>query len=564
MKRFVLSLVAAGSALALVAGARAAEAPAGSAAPMVPGNPPAANQSAPQALTGPQVGSPAPDFSLKTIDGRTVTLQSFRGKTLVINVWATWCPPCREEMPDLIASYPKLAAKNVQFLGVDTTEEAPTVRAYALAKNVPYPLGVDADKAFETAYDVQYFPTTYVVDPQGILRARYIDIIAPSQLVEITAAAAEGRSITLTSPQQDKIDALLTEGTPTFTGNAAAIVADAKKADEIIAKADELLDASDPASGNPTDLLKTRSEQAALRDRAIAALAPVAKSDADKELLARMRGDAASVREQWSDARDQYQSAVALDPKDDDALSGLAYAAGRLKQYDLAIDADLKLAALDPADAGPLIDLGLAYGAMKRFDDAYAAFAKATALGEAAVAAKPGDAHALRVLASAYLWSGRTHARGGDTAGARAQFELALATAAKLPADNSRHDMDLEEAQEGVLALDLTSSSKTTLSLAPWTGAELPGSVPNTIKYRLVVAGAAGKSVALHAADVPKGWVASFCTDRVCAPFKVSVAIPASGVKIIEFQLVPPVANAAPGKVRVIGTDGAATSSATT
>jgi hypothetical protein len=211
-----------------------------------------------------------------------------------------------------------------------------------------------------------------------------------------------------------------------------------------------------------------------------------------------------------------------------------------------------------------LIDLGLAYASVKHFDDSYATFAKATALGEAHVQAKPHDVHALRLLASAHLYAGRTYVKGGDPAGARAQFEAAVATASKLPASDSRHDMDLEEGQEAIVALSLTSPAKTSLSLAPWTGAELPGSVPNTIKYRLVVAGTAGKNVALSAADVPKGWVASFCTDRICAPFKVSVDIPASGVKIIEFQLVPPEKNAAPGKVRVIGTDGGETSSVTT
>ena len=62
------------------------------------------------ALTGPQLGSPAPDFHLRTVDGKPVALADFRGKTLVINEWATWCPPCREETPDLIASAKKLGA----------------------------------------------------------------------------------------------------------------------------------------------------------------------------------------------------------------------------------------------------------------------------------------------------------------------------------------------------------------------------------------------------------------------------------------------------------------------
>src|SRR6202043_1100706 len=77
--------------------------------------------SAPKALTGPQLGAPAPDFAFRTLDGKKVSLAAYRGKTLVVNVWATWCPPCRQEMPDLLSSYGKLRNSNVEFLGVDTT-----------------------------------------------------------------------------------------------------------------------------------------------------------------------------------------------------------------------------------------------------------------------------------------------------------------------------------------------------------------------------------------------------------------------------------------------------------
>jgi hypothetical protein len=148
---------------------------------------------------------------------------------------------------------------------------------------------------------------------------------------------------------------------------------------------------------------------------------------------------------------------------------------------------------------------------------------------------------------------------------ARAEFAATIALAEKLPAGDERRDMYLEEAQEATIALGLRApQSGAALSLAPWTGADLPGSIPNTLKYRLLVAGTAGKHVALHAADVPKGWVASFCSDRVCAPFKTNVAIPSSGVKVIEFQLVPPGQRGDPGKVRVVASEGGHVVTATT
>jgi len=517
------------------------------------------------ALTGPQVGAPAPAFSLKTIDGKTVSLADYKGKTLVLNVWATWCPPCRQEMPDLIAAAPKLMKSDVAFLGVDTTEKAPIVRAYAVAKGLPYPQAIDADKSFSSAYDIQYFPTTFVIDPQGVLRARYIDVIAPQQLTAFVDGAKQGRTVELASPLQKKIDATLAVVSTNFGTDPAAVEAGAKKADAAIDDAEKMLDDSDAAKGNPTDLLRTRTEEAALRDAAILALVNVGTAVKDTSLLPRLRGDAARDREQWNDALEAYTAALAIDPKNEDALGGLATAADRLEKYDAEIDADLKLAALHPDDVTAFVDLARAQARGGHQSDAVATFAKAVEVGKTNVAANPGKTKPLRLLAWVHLYDGRNLTQAGDAAGARAQFDQTVALATQLPASDERHDMYIEEGQEAIVALDLGApATATSVSLVPWTGADLPGSIPNTIKYRLVVADVAGRNVALKATNVPKGWVASFCSDRVCAPFRVSIAIPPSGVKVVEFQLVPPGAKRPAPRVRVTGTDGEHESSATT
>lgn len=532
-------------------------------------NEPPAALGAQAALTGPQVGAPAPPFSLTTLDGKRVDLASYAGKTLVVNVWATWCPPCRLETPALASAFADLRGQNVAFLGVDTTEEAPIVRAFVTARGVGYPQAIDRDKRFARAYDVAYFPTTYVIDARGILRARYIDVLGAPQLVALVAAAKAERNAQIESPLQAQIDMRLADPALAIASDAdgATVRATAARADAAIVAAEKLLEGSDAARGKATDFLKTRAEEATLRDRIIAALAALPPSTGVTPvatLLSRLRGDAARDRERWSDALDAYDATLALDTKDARALAGLAFVAGRLERYDVAIDAAARLAALDPSDVGALVDLARTQAKAGRAAEAAATFARAHSAAQAQIDAHPANATALRMAAYAHLYAGRTYAKAGDASRARREFDRMLELAQRLPARDPRHDMYLEEGQEAIVALGLARARGASVSLAPWTGPDLPGSIPNTRKYRLVVAGAAGRTVALHASGVPKGWVASFCTDRLCAPFQTTVLLPDSGVKIVEFQLVPPTVGAVAPRVRVTSSDGTHRSVATT
>ena len=496
---------------------------------------------APAPLTGPQVGSPAPDFALVTLDGKPARLADYRGRTLVINVWATWCPPCRQETADLNEAYRALKGPRVAFLGVDATEQAPIIRAFVAAKGVAYPQAVDEHKSFSAAYDIRNFPTTFVIDPHGVIRARYVDIIAPAQLASFVASAKLGRDGVIASPLQDRIDATLDPQKFVFSGDHDVVSAGVQAAASAIAAADKMMDESDAAHGRPTDFLRTRAEQAALRDRAIAALNPLA-TEADKALLARLRGDAAADREAWAPAVAAYQEALARKDGDEDALAGLAFAASAAKDYPTEIDAYARLAKLHPESADAQIELGVAYQQAKEYPAAQAALANAIAVAGAAYAKDPKNPLRIRKVAATHLFAGRAYAKAGDRAKAHAEFAQLTAWTLRLPKTDIRYAMYLEEAQEADVALSLEGAARggrTAILLGPWTGADLPGSIPSTLKYRLVVAGVPGKNVDLRAAGVPKGWVASFCTDRVCAPFHVPVTVPAQGVKVIEFQLVP-------------------------
>jgi peroxiredoxin len=504
------------------------------------------------ALTGPQVGSPAPDFHLRTLDGKPVALADFRGKTLVVNEWATWCPPCREETPDLIASAKKLGAKgDVVFLGVDSTEAAPIVRAFVAAKPMPYTTAIDADKAFSKAYDVRAFPTTFVIAPDGVLRARYVGNITPPILAGFVDDARAGRNGVLATAAQKKVDAMLDPAKFSFTSDAGAVRT-------VVVAMLKAIDDAENIDGD-TDYIRTQVEENVLRDAAVKALEPLAQTDADKALLARLQGDAAYAREEWPQAIAAYERGLAVMPSDVDLLGGYAATLHASGDDARATDVYAKLVTVDPS-VDNLVSLGVSAGDAKRFNDGAVAFARAIGTARAAVDAKPGDAKKIRKLAWAYLYEGRMFVKAGDVAKARAAFAQTSAWAAKLPKTNPRHDMYLEQAQEETVALDTAHPrGRTALSLAPWTGPDLPGSVASTYKYRLVVAGTPGKNVALEATGLPKRWIASFCSDRVCMPFRTTVALPPSGVKVIEFQVIPQSAAAVSPTIRVAG-DGASTS----
>ncbi|TAM77425.1 TlpA family protein disulfide reductase [bacterium] len=499
-----------------------------------------------EALTGPQVGQPAPDFTLTTLDGMSMHLADFRGKTLVLNVWATWCPPCRLETPDLIASYRALHGGDVAFVGVDDTEQAPIVRAFVAAKGIPYPIAIDRDQRFSKAYDIRYFPTTYVIDPQGIVRARDIDVIAPAQLAAFVAAAKRGENGRITSSLQDRIDAVLAaESFPPPADDAAPGVraAYAKRVVAAIAKAEDLLNRSDPAKGQNVDLLATRAEESALRTRAIATLAAATDDDVTASaLLAVMRGDEAASRERWSEAVADYRAALRLRPSDLDALNGMELAAGAAKDARAQIDAAARLAAFAPGDPDTAIELGVTYQKYHHDAKAIAALKRAHRLAMTAYDAKPSDGGRIREVAATHLFLGRAYAAAGERTQARAEFEQLLEWARRIPASNSRHAMYIEEGSEAIAALDLAATqghhAAPSISLAPWTGPELPGSVPGSIKYRVMMTGAPHSTIALRVANaLPAGWIASFCTGQLCSLSRAKVAIPSGGVASIEFQV---------------------------
>jgi len=116
----------------------------------------------------------APDFTLKDVDGKTHRLSDYRGKVVMINFWATWCPPCRFELPSMQRAYEKLKRTDVEFLAINLGEDADTIFTFTADYPVTFPLLMDLDSAVANLYPVIGLPTTYFVSPKGILIYRAI------------------------------------------------------------------------------------------------------------------------------------------------------------------------------------------------------------------------------------------------------------------------------------------------------------------------------------------------------------------------------------------------------
>ena len=114
----------------------------------------------------------APDFTLRTLGGPNIRLQEQRGRVVLINFWATWCGPCRQEVPHLNRLYDKYRAAGFVILGVNVDEDARNATEVALKLGIKFPVLLDTDKTVSRLYDLVTMPSTVLIDRDG--RVRYI------------------------------------------------------------------------------------------------------------------------------------------------------------------------------------------------------------------------------------------------------------------------------------------------------------------------------------------------------------------------------------------------------
>lgn len=134
-------------------------------------------------LRAPSLPEVAPGFALASLDGSTIDLADLRGRTVVLNFWATWCPPCRAEIP----SFSRFARRHpeIAVLGIAVDGEPDELRQARERMGIDYPV-LRADEATLAAYRVETLPTTVVVDPDGRVRSAHSGMLFGPQLWWLT------------------------------------------------------------------------------------------------------------------------------------------------------------------------------------------------------------------------------------------------------------------------------------------------------------------------------------------------------------------------------------------
>ncbi len=123
-----------------------------------------------------RVGSPAPDFTVKDSE-HAVTLGQLKGQVVVLNFWATWCPPCIEEMPSLVRMQEQMKSKGITVLAVSVDVDDASYRRFLRDHNVDLLTVRDPDQKTNSLYGTFKFPETYIIDRSGIVRRKFIGAV---------------------------------------------------------------------------------------------------------------------------------------------------------------------------------------------------------------------------------------------------------------------------------------------------------------------------------------------------------------------------------------------------
>lgn len=117
-----------------------------------------------------EAGAKMPEIGLRTLDGKKVTVEALKGKVVVVDFWATWCGPCKEEMPILQKLYAKYGKQGLVILGVSVDREADNIKSFLGKLGVSFPVVHDGEHAVTDRYKPEKMPSSYIVDREGVVK----------------------------------------------------------------------------------------------------------------------------------------------------------------------------------------------------------------------------------------------------------------------------------------------------------------------------------------------------------------------------------------------------------
>jgi cytochrome c biogenesis protein CcmG/thiol:disulfide interchange protein DsbE len=138
----------------------------------------------------PKIGTPAQDFTATTVDGKQVSLSSYKGSAVWLTFGASWCAACKAEAPDIEAAYQKFKAQGVVVLSISISEDSATVRDYGQRIGLTFPMIADPDTRIASAYRVNGIPAHFFIDSSGVLRSVKTGGLSPEQMAAALTAVS--------------------------------------------------------------------------------------------------------------------------------------------------------------------------------------------------------------------------------------------------------------------------------------------------------------------------------------------------------------------------------------
>ena len=501
----------------------------------------------------PAQDTPAPQIALANMAGGQWSLSQMRGKVVVVNFFATWCPPCRAETPALIAADKRYSPKGVVFIGVDDREDAALVEAFVKSKGIRYPIVLDHDGAASKTYDVRAIPTTYIVDRNGVIRYRQVDqldvatldgalnaVLAGLPVPESVAArkfhdAATSATTSINASIKDA-----TASTPPATAPLDKAIATGTAANKQL---DDMLAKPDAVSISYFDVTKERDTlDLALADAytARAALVEQKAATSDRTEAALLRGQVFLDQERYEEAAAQFDTAMTLSPKDTRGYDGAYMAAYERKDYPKAAQIAQAEAALAPDDPESWLTVASAQNALTDYHAALEAERTALGLAANAYAKNPTSKKDSYELGRVWLKTARTRVMAGQNAAAMPLLAQSQAAAPGTIVAQQASELS-------------TSLEPAALAIEPSDPHKASGATSQPAKVFVTVRNPSGvsRTVNLKATGLPPKWLLSFCYSTVCNPYRVTFALPAGGSKKVELLVAPLAATQGPWSMSV-------------